>query len=163
MKAPPFLPQQQLVNHQLSVIPPSIPASIATNLPVLNSPQQKPTEFHRNKTSLFNPDLNLWRSPQTDHPNVNQSTKKAAIFNSFQPTLPQNTANSAISHPIPQSFAPRNVNIKPSATCRIAVNPFSTTTNIAPLFAMPVLPPKFEIPLQYHCAGVAQRVPRLLR
>ena len=152
LNPPPFLPPQQLVIPQIFVIPSSILVSTATYLPVTNIPQQSivhspqprlvPCPRSAPKPRLnCNIDLNLWNFPQNNPPNVNQATKKAAAVNIFQPTLTPNTANPAISHPIPQPFDPQNVNSNHAATCSIPINPFCTTNNIAPLFVTPVIPP----------------------
>ena len=113
---PPILQHQQLVNLQLSMIPSSIPTSTATYLPVPNTPQQNivhstqdrlvpcPTAPKRPLNYIL--DLNLWHFPQNNPPNVNQVTNDAAVWNNFWPTLPSNTANPAISHPIRQLVAP---------------------------------------------------------
>ena len=71
---PPFLPPQQLVNPQLSVILSSIKASRATYLPFPNIPQQNIVHSHQGRLVPCptvpkrplnrNPDLNLWRFSQ---------------------------------------------------------------------------------------------------
>ena len=83
---PSVIPPQQLINPQPPVIPSPIPASTATYLPVPNIPQQKlsihlkpawyrvlpiPEPVSRSQTPLnCNPDLNLWRFPHDNPPNI---------------------------------------------------------------------------------------------
>ena len=145
----PVIPPQQLFMPQPPVIPSPIPASTATYLPVSNIPQQN--TIHSAQTRPVpcitaskhplnpNPDLNLWRFPQNTSPNVNQATNNTKVFNNVQPFLPPSTANPAINHPILQMNAQQNLNSNHAATYSIPVNPFSTTTNIAPPFVTPVI------------------------
>ena len=53
------------------------------------------------------------------------------------------TANPVISHPILQLNAQQNPNSNNAANCSIPVNPFRTTTNIAPPFVTPVIRPTY--------------------
>ena len=152
MNPPSVIPPQQLFNPQPPVIPSPIPASTATYLPVPNIPQQNiayspqarlvPCPTAPKRPFNPNPNLNLWRFPQNTPPNVNQATN-AAVFNNVQPNLPPSTSNPAISHHILQVNAQRNPNSNHLATCSIPVNPFSTTTNIAPPFVTPVIHPTY--------------------
>ena len=153
LNQPPVIPPQQLFIPQPPVIPSPIPASTATYLPVSNISQQN--TVHSAQTRLLlcptapkrpfnpNPDLNLWRFPQNTSQNVNQVKNNATAFNNVQPNLPPSTANPVISHPILQLNAQQNPNINHAATCSIPVNPFSTTTNIAPPFVTPVIHPTY--------------------
>ena len=151
MNPPPVIPPQQLFNPQPPVIPSSISASTATYLSVPNIPQQNivyspqaglvPCSSALKRPLNRNRDLNLWRFPQNTPPNVNQAKKNATVFNHVQPNLPQSTANPAISHPILQLNAQQNPNGNQALTCSIPINPFSTTTNIAPPFVTPVIHP----------------------
>ena len=145
---PPVFPPQQLFNSKAPVLPSSIPKSATAYLPVSHIPQQN--IVHSPQTRLVpcptaqrppqncNLDLNLWSFPQNKPPNVNQATNNATIYKNVQPYLPPSTANPAISHPILQMSA-HNPNSNYAATCSIPVNPFSTTTNIAPPFVTPVI------------------------
>ena len=161
MNPPPVLPPQQLFNPQPPMIPSPLPASATTYLPVPQIPQQNivnspearlvpcPTAP---KTSLnCNLDLSLWRFPQKNPTNLNQATNNATVFNNIQPNLPPRTANPTIIHPILQMSAQHNPNSNYAANCSIPVNPFSTTTNIAPPFVTPVIHPTYghtaQIPL----------------
>ena len=150
---PPVFPPQQLYNPQPPMVPSPIPASAATYLPVPNIPQQN--IVHSPQARLLpcttapklplnrNPDLNLWRFPQNNPTNVNQVKNNATVFKNVQPYLPPSTANPAISHPILQMSAQHNPNSNYASTCSIPVNPFSTTTNIAPPFVTPVIDPTY--------------------
>ena len=150
---PPVFPPQQLYNSQPPVVPSPIPVSATTYLPVPNIPQQNivpspqtrlvPCPTAQKPPQNCNLDLNLWCFPQYKPPNVNQSTSNATIFKNVQPFLPPSTANPAISHPILQMSAQHNPNSNHAATCSIPVNPFSTTTNIAPPFVTPVIHPTY--------------------
>ena len=96
---PIFLPPQQLVNPQLSVIPSSILASTATYLPFPNIPQQNlvnspqarlvpcPTAPKRPFNS--NPYLKLWSFAQNTLPKSNKLTNNAAVFYNFNQHFPQ--------------------------------------------------------------------------
>ena len=148
---PPVIPPQQLFNPQPPVIPSPIPASKATYLPVPNISQQNivhspqtrqvpcPTAPKRPLNPI--PDLNLWRFPLNTPPNVNQANNNATVFNNIQPNLPASTANLAIS--ILQFNAQQNPNSNHAAHGSFPVNPFSTTTNIAPPFVTPVTHPTY--------------------
>ena len=150
---PPVFPPQQLYNPQPPMVPSPIPASATAYLPVPNIPQQN--IVHSPQTRLVpcptaqrppqnrNLDLNLWSFPQNKPPNVNQATKNATVYKNVQPYLPPSTANPTISHPILQMSAQHNPNSNYAATCSIPVNPFSTTTNIAPPFVTPVIQPTY--------------------
>ena len=150
----PVFPPQQLFIPQPPVIPSPPPASTATYLPVPNIPQQN--IVHSPQARLLpcptapklplnrNPDLNLWRFPQNILPNVNQAKNNATVYNNVQSNLPPSTANPTISHPILQLNALQNFNSNHAANCSIPVNPFSTTTNIAPPFVTPVIHPTYE-------------------
>ena len=85
----------------------------------------------------------MWRFPQNNPTNVNEATNNATVFNIIQPTLPPSTANPTSIHPILQINAQQNPNSNHGANCSIPVNPFSTTTNIAPLFITPVIHPTY--------------------
>ena len=147
---PPLVfPPQQLFNPQPPMIPSPIPASATTYLPapqnILHSPQARlvpcPTSP---KTPLnCNIDLSLWSFPQNNPTNLNQATNNATVFNNIQPNLPPSTANPIIIHPILQMNAQQNFNGNHAANCSIPVNPFSTTTNIAPPFVTPVIHPTY--------------------
>ena len=80
--------------------------------------------------------------PRNTPRNVNQANNNTTVFN-IQPNLPASTANPAISHPILQLNAQQNPNSNHAANCSIPVNPFSTTTNIAPPFVKPVIHPTY--------------------
>ena len=67
----------------------------------------------------------------------------AIAFNNVQPNLPPITANPVISHPILQLNAQQNPNSNHAANCSIPVNPFSTTTKIAPPFVTLVIHPTY--------------------
>ena len=67
----------------------------------------------------------------------------ATAFNNVQPNLPPSTANPVISHPILQLNAQQNPNSNNAINFSIPVNPFSTTTNIAPPFVTPVIHPTY--------------------
>ena len=148
---PPVFPSQHLFIPQPPVIPSPPPASTATYLPVPNIPQQN--IVHSPQARLLpcptspklplnrNPDLNLWRFPQNILPNVNQAKNNATVYNNVQSNLPPSTANPTISHPILQMSAQHNPKSNYAANCSIPVNPFSTTTNIAPPFVTPVIHP----------------------
>ena len=169
----PVIPPQQLFNPQHPVIPSPIPASTATYLPVPNIPHQNivqspqarlvPCPTAPKPPLKCNLDLNLWNFPQNNPLNVNQAKDYATVFNNVQPNLPPSTANPAISHPILQLNAQQNTNSNHAANCSIPVNPFSTTTNIAPPFVTPLYIQHTGILLRYHSAGVAHRIPRLQR
>ena len=150
---PPFRNPYMVQPHQLfNSWVPVIPPSIAPQIPNLNKPQQNPVYFrpahqlpcpsHPPQLPLnCNLDLNIWHFPQNNPPKINQPTINAAVFNNFQSTLPPNTTNAAISHPMSQSIAPQNVNSNHAATSSIPINPFSTTTNNEPPFVKPVIHP----------------------
>ena len=76
----------------------------------------------------------------------------ATAFKNVQPNLPTSTANLVISHPILQLNAQQNPTSKNAADCSIPVNPFSTTTNIAPPFVTPVIHPTYR-----HTAAIPLR------
>ena len=90
---PPFIPPPQIITPQIPVIPSSIPASTAANIPVPNKAQQStvnslqatlvpfPTAPKRAHKSNF--DQYLWHFPLSDPSNVNQATKNAATFQNF--------------------------------------------------------------------------------
>ena len=149
----PVFPPQQLFNPQPPVIPLPTPASTATYLPVPNIPQQNfvqspqtrlvPCPTAQKPPLNCNLDLNLWSFPQDKPPNVNQATNNATIFKNVHPYLPPSTANPAISHATLQMSAQHNPNSNYAANCSIPVNPFSTTTNIAPPFVTPVIHPTY--------------------
>ena len=151
LNQPPVVPPQQIFIPQPPVTPSPIPASTATYLPVSNFPQQNTVHSAQTRLvpcitapkRLLTPisDLNLWRFPQNTSPNVKQAKNNATVFNNVQPNLPPSTANPAISHPILQLNAQQSLNSNHAATCSISVNPFSTTTNIAPPFVTPVIHP----------------------
>ena len=153
VKPPPVFPSQRLFIPQPPVIPSPPPASTATYLPVPNIPQQN--IVHSPQARLLpcptapklplnrNPDLNLWRFPQNILPNVNQAKNNATVYNNVQSNLPPSTANPTISHPILQMSAQHNPKSNYAANCSIPVNPFSTTTNIAPPFVTPVIHPTY--------------------
>ena len=150
---PPVFPSQHLFIPQPPVIPSLPPASTATYLPVPNIPQQN--IVHSPQARLLpcptapklplnrNSDLNLWRFPQNILPNVNQAKNNATVYNYVQSNLPPSTANPTISYPILQMSAQHNPNGNYAANCSIPVNPFSTTTNIAPPFVTPVIHPTY--------------------
>ena len=135
------------------MIPLPIPASTSTYLPVPNIPQQNfvqspqtrlvPCPTAQKAPLNCNLDQNLWSFPQDKPPNVNQATNNATIFKNVQPYLRPSTANSATSHATLQMSAHHNPNNNYAANCSIPVNPFSTTTNIAPPFVMPVIHPTY--------------------
>ena len=149
----PVFPPQQLYNLQPPMVPSPIPASATAYLPVPNIPQQN--IVHSPQARLLpcptapklplnrNPDLNLWRFPQNILPNVNQAKNNATVYNNVQSNLPPSTANPTISHPILQLNALQNPNSNHAANCSIPVNPFSTTTNVAPPFVTPVIHPTY--------------------
>ena len=93
-------------------------------------------------------------------PKRKQSKNNATFFNNFQPKLPQSTANPTISHPILQLNALQNPNSNHAANCSIPVNPFHTTTNIAPPFVTPAIHPTYghtaPIPLCWAPAPVSE-------
>ena len=171
VKPPHLKPPQQSFISQPPVIPSPILVSATTYPNILNIPQQNIVNTPQARlvscpTALKHPlncnlDLKLWRFPHNNPTIVNQVTNTANVFNNFCPTLPPNTANPTISHPTPQLVAPQNFNSNQVATCGIPVNPKSKTTNIAPSFVTPVIPPKLgytaPMPLWGH------RFPRLLR
>ena len=140
-------------NPQPPVVPSPIPASATTYLPVPNIPQQNivhspqtrlvPCSTAQKPPQNCNFDLNLRSFPQNKPPNVNQATNNATVFKNVQPYLPPSSANPAISHPIWQMSAQHNPNSNQAVTCSIPVNPFSTTTNIAPPFVTPVIHPTY--------------------
>ena len=150
---PTVFPPQQLRNPQPPMVPSPIPASATAYLPVPNIPQ--PNIVHSPQTRLVpcptaqrppqncNLDLNLWSFPHNKPPNVNQATNKATVYKKVQQYLPPSTANPAFSHPILQMSAQHNPKSNYAATCSIPVNPFSTTTNIAPPFVTPVIDPTY--------------------
>ena len=150
---PPVFPSQHLFIPQPPVIPSPPPASTATYLPVPNIPQQN--ILHSPQARLLpcptapklplngNPDLNLWRFPQNILSNVNQAKNNATVYNNVQSNLPPSTANPTISHPILQMSAQHYPKSNYAANCSIPVNPFSTTTNIAPPFVTPVIHPTY--------------------
>ena len=150
---PPVFPSQHLFIPQPPVIPSPPPASTATYLSVPNIPQQN--IVHSPQARLLpcptalklplnrNTDYNLWRFPQNILPNVNQAKNNATVYNNVQSNLPPSTANPTISHPILQMSAQHNPNSNYAANCSIPVNPFSTTTNIAPPFVTPVIHPTY--------------------
>ena len=160
-----------MFNPQPPVIPSPIPASTATYLPVPNIPQQnivhspqaclvlRPTAPKRPLNRK--PDLNLWRFPHNNPPNVNQGKNNAYLFNKFQPNLPPSTANPVISHPILQLNVQQNPNSNHAANCSIPVNPFSTTTNIAPPFVTAVIYPTYghTAPISLCWGGPPHRTP----
>ena len=168
---PPVFPPQQLFIPQPPVIPSPPPASTATYLPVPNIPQQN--NVHSPQARLLpcptapklplnrNPDLNLWRFPQNILPNVHQAKNNATVYKNVQPCLPPSTANPAISHPILQMSAQHNPNSNYAATCSVPVNPFSTTTNIAPPFVTPVIHPTYghTAPIPLCWSGPAHPTP----
>ena len=153
MNLPPVFPPQQLFNPQPPVLPSSIPTSATTYLPVPHIPQpnivQSPQArlvpcLAAPKPPLnINLDMNLWRFPQNKPTNVNGATNKATVFNNIQPTLPPRLANPTSIHPILQINAQQNPNSNHAANCSIPVNPFSTTTKIAPPFVTPVIHPTY--------------------
>ena len=49
----------------------------------------------------------------------------------------------SVSHPIPQSFTPHNVNINHAATCSILLTPSVQLLTSRYLFVTPVIPPTF--------------------
>ena len=167
----PVIPPQQLFNPQPPVIPLPIPASTATYLPVPNIPQQNfvqspqtrlvPCPTAQKPPLNCNLDLNLWSFAQDKPPNVNQATNNATIFKNVQPYLPPSTANPAISHATLQMSAQHNPNSNYSANCSIPVNPFSTTTNIAPPFVTPVIHPTYghTAPIPLCWGGPAHPTP----
>ena len=152
---PPLTPPQNFFNPQPPMMPSSNPASATTYLLVPNIPHQNivqspqarlvPCPTAPKPPLNCNLDINLWSFPQNNPPKVNQATKKAKVFNNVQPNLPPSTANPAISHPILQLIAQQNSNSNNAATCSIPVNPFSTTTNITPLFVTPVIHPTYGL------------------
>ena len=147
---PPVFPPQQLFNPQPPVLPSSIPTSATTYLRVPHIPQPNILQSpHARLVPCLtapkpplncNLDLNLWRVPQNNPTNVNETTINATVFNNIQPTLPPSTANPTI---ILQINAEQNPNSNHAANCSIPVNPFSTTTNIAPPFVTPVIHPTY--------------------
>ena len=150
---PPVFPPQQLYNPQPPVVPSPIPASATTYLPVPNITQQN--IVHSSQARLLpcpnapklplnrNPDLNMWRFPRNTPPSLNQAKNNATVFNNVQPNLPPRTADPTVIHPILQMSAQNNPNSNHAANCSIPVNPFSTTTNIAPPFVTPVIHPTY--------------------
>ena len=88
-------------------------------------------------------DLNLCRFPRNNPTNVNEAKNNATAFNNLQSNLPPSTANPNISHPILHLNALQNPNSNHAANSSIPVNPFSTTTNIAPPFFTPVKHPTY--------------------
>ena len=149
----PVIPPQQLFNPRPPVIPLPIPASTATYLPVPNIPQQNfvqspqtrlvPCPTAQKPPLNCNLDLNLWSFPQYKPPNANQATNNATIFKNVQPYLPPSTANPAIGYATLQMSAQHNPNSNYADNCSIPVNPFSTTTNIAPPFVTSVIHPTY--------------------
>ena len=135
------------------MIPSPIPASETTYLPVPHIPQQNIVQSPQArlvpcptapKTPLnCNLDLSLWRFPRSNPTNLNKATNNVNVFNNIQPNLPPSTANPTIIHPILQMNAQQNPNSNHAANCSIPVNPFSTTTNIAPPFVTPVIHPTY--------------------
>ena len=152
------------------MIPSRTPASTTTYLPVPIIPQQNIVQSPqaRQVPCLSAPkpplnctlDLNLWSFPQKNPPNLNQATNNATVFNNVQPNLPPSTANPAISHPICQ-LNQQNPNSNHAATCSIPVNPFSTTTNIAPPFVTPVMHSTYEhtVPIPLCWSGAPHSTP----
>ena len=146
---PPVFPPQQLFNPQPPMIPSPIPASATTYLRVPHIPQQNNVHSPQArmvpcptapKTPLnCNRNLSLWRFPQNNPTNLNHATNNATVFNNIQPNLHPSTANPTIFHPNLQMNAQQNPNSNHAANCSIPVNPFSTTTNIAPPFVTPVI------------------------
>ena len=153
VKPPPVFPLQHLFNPQPPVNPSPNPASAATYLSVPNVPQQNivhspqarlvPSPTAPKSPLNRNPDLKLWRFPQNTPPNVNRAKNNATVFNNVPLNLPPSSANPAISHPILQLNTQQNPNSNHAANCSIPVNPFSTTTNIAPPFVTPVMHPTY--------------------
>ena len=131
-----------------------IPSSTATYFPVPNIPQQNivhspqarlvPCPTAPTKRPLnHNRDLYLWRFHQYNPPNLNKAKNNATVFNNVQPNLYPSTDNPAISHPILQLNAQQNPNSNHATLCSNPVNPFSTTTSIAPPFVTPVIHPTY--------------------
>ena len=135
------------------MIPLPIPASATTYLPVPHIPQQiivlspqaslVPCPTAQKTPLNCNLDLSLWRFPQSNPTNLNQATNNATVFNNIQPHLPPSTANPTIIHPILQMNAQQNPKSNHAANCSTSVNPFSTTTNIAPPIVTPVIHPTY--------------------
>ena len=173
VKPPPVFLLQQLFNPQPPVISSPISESTASYLTVPNIPQQNivhppqaclvPSPTAPKRPLNRNQDLNLWRVLQNTPPNLNQAKNNATVFNNVQPNLPPSTANPVISHPILQLNAQQNPNSNHAANCSITVNPFSTTTNIAPPFVTLVIHPTYGHTAPILLCWVAHRISRLQR